>query len=138
MAEVSDREGVWQLYFDGSHAKGKSKARIYIISLSAQSGKFSFKLNFDCTNNVTEYEALMHGLLSLKDRKAKMVDIFGDSELVINQVKGTYQTKHLRMRAYRNEVLDILGNFFLEYNLMLISRSNNTIVDSLATAASVY
>ena len=95
-------------------------------------------MNFDCTNNVTEYEALVHGLLFLKDRKAKRVYIFGDSKLIINQVKGTYQTKHTRMRAYRNEVLDILGNLFLEYNFMLISIFKNTIADSLATAASGY
>jgi len=42
------------------------------------------------------------------------------------------------MRAYKNEVFDILGNFFLEYNLMLISRFKNIIVDSLATATSGY
>ncbi len=58
------------------------------------------------------YEALVHGLLLLKGKKEKKVRIFCDSELVINQVKGIYQTKHLRMRSYRNEVLDLLGNFF--------------------------
>jgi len=120
------------------HAKGKSGAGIYIISPSAQNKIFSFKLNFDCTNNDVEYEALVNGLLLLKYMKAKKVNIFGDSEFIINQVKGTYQTKHSRMRAYMNEVLDILGNFFLEYNLMLISRLKNTITDSLDTTTSGY
>jgi len=70
--------------------------------------------------------------------KAKKVNIFGDSKLIINQVKGIYQTKHLRMRTYRNEVLDILGNLFLEYNLMSIYKLKNIIVDSLAITRSGY
>lgn len=31
LAEVSEQKGVWKLYFDGSHAKGKFGAGIYII-----------------------------------------------------------------------------------------------------------
>jgi len=46
--------------------------------------KIVCRLNFDCNNNVVEYEALIIGLLLLKDMKAKRVNIFGDSELVIN------------------------------------------------------
>jgi hypothetical protein len=61
----------------------------------------------------------------------------GDSELVINQVKGIYQSKHPRLRAYRNLVMDLLEEF-LEYNLSTIPRGQNQIVDSLATSTSVF
>jgi ribonuclease HI len=44
----------------------------------------------------------------IKDLKIKKVSIYGDLELVINQVKGIYQAKHPRMKAYRNVVLDLL------------------------------
>ena len=40
--------------------------------------------------NVAEYEALLLGLHALKDLGAKRVQIFGDSELVINQVSDNY------------------------------------------------
>jgi hypothetical protein len=56
---------------------------------------------------------------------------------VINQVKGIYKTKHPRMREYRNIVLDVLENF-TEYNLSVIPRGKNLIVDALATSASVF
>ena len=46
-----------------------------------------------------------------------------------------YKTKHPRMRAYKNEVLDMLGNFFSEHRVMVIPRIENRIVDSLATIA---
>ena len=69
---------------------------------------FSFKLYFECTNNVAEYEALILGIKMIKKLEIKKVIIYGDLELVINQVKGVYQAKHPRMRAYRNIVLDLL------------------------------
>ena len=46
---------------------------------------FSYKLYFDCTNNVVEYEALIIGLDILKRMKDKKVCIYGYSKLVINQ-----------------------------------------------------
>ena len=72
---------------------------------------YSFKLTFECTNNVAEYEAFLLGLNDLKYLKEKRMDVFGDSELVVNQLNDSYQNKHPRMRAYRNEVCDMLGNF---------------------------
>jgi ribonuclease HI len=79
----------------------------------------SFKLDFDCTNNVVEYEALILGLNTLKDLRAKRIVVHGDFELVINQFKGIYQTKHPKMRAYMNAVLDLLEGF-TEYGISLI------------------
>lgn len=68
----------------------------------------SYKLAFDCSSNEAEYEALIVGLKILKTLGEKKNYVYGDSELVIKQVKGEYQAKHRRMRAYHNVVLDIL------------------------------
>ena len=96
--EASERkqkeEGVWKMYFDGSLAKVGASAGVYIISPIRDFKAYSYKLVFECTNNVAEYEALLLGLHALKDLGAKRVQFFGDSELVINQVNDNYQTKH--------------------------------------------
>jgi ribonuclease HI len=42
---------------------------------------------------------------------AKRITMHGDSKLFINQVKGIYQSKHPRMRAYKNLVLELLKEF---------------------------
>ena len=76
----------------------------------------SYKLAFDCSNNEAEYEALITDPNILKKLGAKMISVYGDLELVIKKVKGEYQAKHLRMRAYRKSVLDIL-KMFPEYTL---------------------
>ena len=96
---------------------------------------YSFKLTFECTNNVAEYEALLLGLIALKDVKAKRIDVFGDYELVVNQVNDNYQTKHPRMRAYKNKVWDMLGNFFTEYKVRVIPRRENQVANSLDTTS---
>lgn len=49
-----------------------------------------YKMYFDFKNNMAEYEALVLGLKVLKDLKAKKIYIYGDSGLIINQVKGIY------------------------------------------------
>ena len=128
--------------FDGVVGKDGANIGIYIRSPTFQPNKVpgnvricSYKLAFDCSNNEAEYEALIAGLKILKKLNVKRISVYGDSELIIKQVKGEYQAKHLRMRAYRNAVLDIL-KMFLEYTLTAVPRAQNVIVDSLATTTS--
>ena len=75
----------------------------------------------------------MLGLNALNYLGAKRIDVFRDSELVINQVNDSYQSKHSRMRAYRNEVWDMLSNFFTEYKVRVVLVLENQVADSLAT-----
>ena len=46
----------------------------------------SFRFTFSCTNNVAEYEALIHGLKWAIKRGINCLQVFGDSELIVNQV----------------------------------------------------
>ena len=103
------------MYFDGSISKIGFGVGVYIISPIKDFKALSYKLTFECTNNVVEYAALLLGLNSLKDMGEKIIEVFGDSELVINQVNDSYQTKHPKMRAYRNEVWDMFGNYFTKH-----------------------
>ena len=79
-----NEEGLWTMYFDGSVAKVGAGEGVYIISPVRDFKAFSYKLKLECTNNVAEYEALLLGLHALKYLGAKRVQVFGDSELVIN------------------------------------------------------
>ena len=93
---------------------------------------------FDGSAAKIEYEALLLGLHALKYLGAQKIRVLGDSELVINQVNESYQTRHPRMRAYRNEVWDMIGNFFTEHTIQVVSRHENTIADSLEVAAGKF
>ena len=69
--------------------------------------------------------------------KARKIAIYGDSELIVDHVKGIYQEKHPKMRSYRNLVLELLEEFD-EYIISLIPREQNNIVDLLASSASLF
>jgi ribonuclease HI len=43
----------------------------------------SCHLEFECTNNIVEYEALVQGLKKAIDLKVKCLRVFGDSEIIV-------------------------------------------------------
>ena len=103
---------MWNMRFDRAVNREGVEASVWINPPKVGTKIYSYKLSFDCTNNMAEYEALILGLRNLKELGAKRIVVHGDSHLIINQVKGRYQSKHPRLRAYRNLVLDILEEFF--------------------------
>jgi ribonuclease HI len=81
------------MYFDGSSSKEGLGAGILLISPSEEIITLSYKIEFETTNNIVEYEAMVFGLRAAKDMAIDCLAIFGDSELVINQVRNIYQDK---------------------------------------------
>jgi ribonuclease HI len=53
---------------------------------------------------VAEYEALLLGLEIAKDMGIKIINVKGDSDLVILQVKNKFACKSERLRRYRNAI----------------------------------
>ncbi|CAL9006545.1 unnamed protein product [Prunus brigantina] len=58
------------MYFDGSSTESRSGAGVVIESPQGQRWQFAFQLDFRCTNNQAEYEALIIGLEILQGMKA--------------------------------------------------------------------
>ena len=82
---------------------------------------YVLQLHFDCTNNMAEYEALLHGLRLAKEMNVKRIRCFGDSDLVAQQVSGTWDSKDANMAAYRRAV-DQIARFFSGYQVEHIDR----------------
>jgi hypothetical protein len=78
----------WGLYFDCSVCSKGQGARCVVVSPSGVCINLSIRLEFACTNNQVEYESLLHGLEFLRDLVARDVDVFGDSNLIVQQIKG--------------------------------------------------
>jgi ribonuclease HI len=125
----------WSMDFDGAVSKEGAEGGVWLHNHRTKYSKnHSYKLNFQCTNNIAEYEALMLGLKLLKRVGAKQIMVRGDSELIIKQIKGEYAVKHPHLRAYRNVVLDAL-RCFTEVDLQVMPRGQNILADRLATSA---
>ena len=74
----------WKLYFDGATNSARNGVGAVLVSPKGQQIPISVKLNFDCTNNVTEYEACIVGLQVALEFHAYDLSVFGDSLLIIS------------------------------------------------------
>jgi ribonuclease HI len=122
---------VWKMFFDGASYKEGVGVGVVFISPTQEIISLSYKLEFETTNNVAEYEALVLGLRDAKDMRIEEITVFGDAELIVHQVKNLYQAKHPKLRTYRNEVWDLVDSFLLAFNISFVPREENTMVDPL-------
>ena len=79
-----------------------------------------------------EYEACILGLRAAIDLRIKHLDLFGDSALVISQVKGDWDTKHPNLIPYKELVLALIP-YFEGITLEHFPREENQLDDALAT-----
>ncbi|KAK1614120.1 hypothetical protein QYE76_019637 [Lolium multiflorum] len=80
-------------------------------------------IHFEATNNMAEYEALLHGLRIAKEIGIKHIICCGDSDLVAQQVAGTWNARNSVMAAYRDEV-DEIAKCFLGYEVKYVRRDD--------------
>jgi hypothetical protein len=121
----------WSMDFDVVVSKEGVGAGVWMHNQrSKYSENHSYKWNFQCNNNISEYEALMLVLKLLNKVGAKQIMIRGDYELIMKKIKGEYATKHPRLRTYRNAILDAL-QCFIEVDLQVMPRGKNILADEL-------
>ena len=125
---------IWQMFFDGACSKEGNGAGIIFVSPSGKTFKFSFLLNFECTNNIAEYEALIIGLSIVKTYGIKMLTVLGDSDLIVSQIRHKFSTRNPRLKQYRNYVWDLL-EFFDAFSIKWVDRSINYLADIMANLA---
>ncbi|KAK1662085.1 hypothetical protein QYE76_050244 [Lolium multiflorum] len=81
-----------------------------------------------------EYEALLHGLRIAKEIGIKHIICCGDSDLVAQQVAGTWNARNSVMAAY--ETVDEIAKCFLGYEVKYVRRDDNTAADMLSKLGS--
>src|SRR5215216_1371809 len=92
---------------------------------------------FPCTNNAAEYEALLHGLRMAKEMNLSRVTCLGNSDLVAQQVSGTWDSKDPLMVAYRRAVDNIAGHF-KGYQVDHLDRRKNEAANALSRLGSQH
>lgn len=86
------------------------------------------------TNNVAEYRALLLGIELAAARGADELELVGDSELIVRQVKGEYKVKDATMRELHAEVKRALSGFD-RWSIRHVRREHNAEADRLVNAA---
>ena len=82
------------------------------------------------TNNVAEYRALLLGIERAATLGAKRIELVGDSELIVRQVKGDYKVKDETLRELHSQVTDALEGFD-EWSIRHVRRDQNEEADRL-------
>ena len=81
------------MHFDGSKMYEGLGARIVLTAPKGNRLEYAVQLHFKASNNVAEYEALVHGLKIAKAMSIQRILCFGDSDLVIQQTSGNWHKK---------------------------------------------
>ncbi len=82
------------------------------------------------TNNVAEYKALLLGIERAAALGAEALELVGDSELIVRQVKGQYKVKDETLRALHRQVLQALEGFE-RWSIEHVRRERNAEADRL-------
>ncbi len=86
------------------------------------------------TNNVAEYKALLLGIEMAGTLGASELELVGDSELVVKQVKGEYKVKDATMRELHAQVKSALNDFD-SWSIRHVRREHNAEADRLVNEA---
>ncbi|XP_006590135.1 uncharacterized protein [Glycine max] len=110
--EVEDEDrDKWIVWFDGaSNALGHGVGAVS-VSPDEQYIPFTARLGFDCTNNIVEYEACALGIQAAIDFKVKLLKVYGDSTLVIHQLKGEWETRDHKLVPYQAYIMKLIEFF---------------------------
>ena len=125
----------YQLFCDGASRSNPGDASIGVSILldGKEVHTISKKIGI-ATNNEAEYQALIDGLNYCVDNSIKEIQVFLDSNLVVEQVNKNFKVKAGNLKVLNSKVDDLIQEFnFIEINH--VYREENKRADQLANMA---
>ena len=126
-----------RLHVDGASRGNPGEAGFGIHVTDAASGSevaSLFGYIGQATNNVAEYQALLHGLRFALAKGAATVEVFSDSELLVRQLEGRYRVKNAGLLPLHREAQSLLARFS-KARVAHVPRERNREADALANRA---
>ena len=128
---------MYSLYFDGC-SKGNpgiaGAGAVLYDENKKELWTISHKIIEKQTNNFAEYTGLILGLKKCIEYGVKDLEIYGDSQLVIRQIQGTYKVKSSNLVLLYKMTIDLLSTFN-NVTINHVYRNNNYRADELANIA---
>ena len=120
---------------DGASRQMGTGLGLQLKALTGEIIEQDIHLDFPVSKNEAKYEAIIAGIdLTISVASEKII-IRSDSQLVVEQVNGEYETRDERMTKYVNLVTLRLGTF-MACQLEHVSRDSNEKANQLAVVAS--
>jgi ribonuclease HI len=135
LALLRESGGRAHVYFDGASRGNPGPAAVgwAIVNSEGIVGEGSETIG-ETTNNRAEYEALIRALEAAAEFGFDEVDVRGDSELIVKQVRGEYDANSPELKERRVRVRELLERFD-RWTLEHVPREINDRADSLANEA---
>nr|GEW24247.1 reverse transcriptase domain-containing protein [Tanacetum cinerariifolium] len=125
----------WILFMDGSSCTDGFEAGLILTNPERMEFTYALRFRFDATNNEEEYEALIAELRISEQMDVKILHENVYSQLVANQVNGTYIAKEANIIKYLEKVRTLTSSF-KAFSIRQVPRSKNKKTDALSKIAS--
>ena len=132
---LEDGGGRAHVYFDGACRGNPGPAAVgWVIvtgdGIAAEGGQ---QIG-EATNNQAEYAALLQAVEAARDLGIDEADIRGDSQLIVKQIRGEWETNDPELRERRVRVRELLTDFD-RWSIAHVPREVNERADELANEA---
>ena len=132
---LQDGGGRAHVYFDGASRGNPGPAAVGWVLVTGDGIAAEGNARIGrTTNNDAEYQALIRALEAARDLGLDEVDVRGDSELIVKQVRGEWNTNEPTLRERRVTVRELLEEFD-RWSLEHVPREINSRADDLANEA---
>jgi hypothetical protein len=120
------------IYFDGGSRGNPGIAAGAAVIILTEGRSLTIARYFErATNNEAEYTGLIIGLEKAQELGLKSLEIRGDSQLIINQVKGDWKVKSESLRPFYQRACRLVAQFE-QISWCWVERAKNSLADAAA------
>jgi ribonuclease HI len=124
----------WTVFCDGSWGTFGARAAAVLVAPSKVKTCFAVKLDFSCTNNIVEYEALLLGLRKLRAMGIRRAILKTDSQVIAGHVDKSSRARDPKLQKYLDAVRRLEASFE-GFSVKSIPRGENEHADLLSKSA---
>ncbi|OMO77592.1 reverse transcriptase [Corchorus capsularis] len=135
--EVSEESTKWNVYFYGASNMLGHGIGAVLVSPDGDHFPATARLDFPCTNNIAEYVVCVFGIQMAIEKKVKVLEVNGDSALVVYQMKGEWEKRDSKLIPYREYLLELMEQFE-DISFHYVPREGNQLADALASLAAMF
>jgi ribonuclease HI len=132
--EANKDAEAWTVFCDGSWGTFGAGAAAVLVAPSKVRTCYAVRLDFNCTNNIAEYEALLLGLRKLKAMGIRRAILKTDSQVISSHVDKSSKARDPKLEKYLDTVRRLEASFE-GFSVKNIPRGENEHVDLLAKSA---
>jgi ribonuclease HI len=101
----------WTIFCDGSWGNFGAGAGAILVAPSKVRTCYAIRLDFSCTNNISEYEALLLGLRKLKAMGIRRAILKTDSQVISGHVDKSSKARDPKLEKYLDAVRRLEASF---------------------------